>query len=60
MSEKVEPEKLPPNYKETKVDEPIKSQPVSLQYTQQMVTTPVVPLPNDNIGNDFRPFHSGE
>ena len=31
MSGKVEPEKLPPNYEETKVDEPIQSQPVSLQ-----------------------------
>ena len=52
MSGKVEPEKLPPNYEGTKADEPIQSQPVSLQYTQQVVTSQVVPLPNDNIGND--------
>ena len=52
MSEKIEPEKSPPDYVETKVEEPIQSQPVSLQYTQQVVTSPVVPLPNNNIGKD--------
>ena len=55
MSEKSELEKSSPEHKESgDLAEPIRTQPVSQQSTQQVVTVPVVPLPGPYTGmNDF-------
>ena len=55
MSEKSELEKSSPEHKESgDLAEPIRTQPVSQQSTQQVVTVPVVPLPGPYTGmSDF-------
>lgn len=57
MSDKVEPEKPPPDYDQSVGQEkPIQSQPLSQPVIDQIVTDQAVPLQNDNVGTEFVKF----